>query len=225
MRDAPRHVGPGRGALRAHQVGDVVERDHEAMLGRRRLLGGDAYREIAVASAAIDHHLALHQALEAGARLGEQLAELGNHVGERSPERFGFHPPASTPITPALAPASTASVKRRRLSMRLCARMRSSRCVRNSCVILLKVSPSWARSPSPGRTGTSTYRLPVETWSAAPISRRIGATRLLAKFSPIHTAESSTMSAMTVYISAKATCTPTRRSCRLAYSATLARVA
>ena len=56
---------------------------------------------------------------------------------------------ASTPMTPALAPASTASVKRRRLSIRSRARTMSSCWVRSSRVILLKVSPSWARSPSP----------------------------------------------------------------------------
>ena len=64
-----------------------------------------------------------------------------------------MQPSASTPMTPALAPASTASVKRRRLSIRSRARTMSSRWVRSSCVILLKVSPSCARSPSdaPGR--------------------------------------------------------------------------
>ena len=43
---------------------------------------------------------------------------------------------------------------------------------------------------------------------AAPIRRRIGATSRLAKFSPSQTADSSTISAITVYISAKAICTP-----------------
>ena len=32
MRDAPRHVGPGRGALRLHEVGDVVDRDDVGFL-------------------------------------------------------------------------------------------------------------------------------------------------------------------------------------------------
>ena len=60
----------------------------------------------------------------------------------------------------------------------------SSRCVRSSCVMRLKVSPRWARSPSDWRTGTRTNRLPVDTRLAAPIRRRIGATRRLAKFEP-----------------------------------------
>ena len=132
--------------------------------------------------------------------------------------RMLMRPLASTPMTPALAPASTASVKRRRLSIRSRARTMSSRWVRSSCVILLKVSPSWARSPSERRTGTWTWRLPVDTMLAAPISRRIGATSRLAKCRPIQTADSSTVSAITVYISAKAICTPSRRASRLAYS-------
>ena len=103
-------------------------------------------------------------------------------------------------MTPALAPASTASVKRRRLSITSRARTMSSRCVRSSAVMRLKVSPSWPRSPSDSRTGTRTYRLPVDTTLAAPIRRLIGATSTLAKFSPIQTADNSTVSAITVYI-------------------------
>ena len=57
-------------------------------------------------------------------------------------------PEASTPMMPALAEDSTASMKRRRLSISSLALTSSSRWVRSSCVILLKVSPSWARSPS-----------------------------------------------------------------------------
>ena len=115
-----------------------------------------------------------------------------------------MRPSALTPITPALAPASTASVKRRRLSITSRARTMSSCCVRSSCVILLKVSPSWAKSPSERRTGTWTCRLPVETTLAAPIRRRIGATSRLAKSSPIQAEESRTISAMTANISQKA---------------------
>jgi hypothetical protein len=59
-------------------------------------------------------------------------------------------------MTPALAPASTASVKRRRESITSRARTMSSRWVRRSWVILLKVSPSCARSPSARRVGTWT---------------------------------------------------------------------
>ena len=139
--------------------------------------------------------------------------------------RMLTQPSPSTPITPALAPASTASVNRRRLSIRSRARMISSRWLRNSCVMRLNVSPSCARSPSDWRTGTRTCRLPVETTLAAPIRRRIGATSRLAKSSPTQTADNSTVSAMTVYISANAICTPRRRASIAAYSLTLSRVA
>ena len=50
VRDAARDVGPGRGALRRHQIGDVVERDDVAVLGLGRLLGGDPHREVALAA-------------------------------------------------------------------------------------------------------------------------------------------------------------------------------
>jgi hypothetical protein len=46
---------------------------------------------------------------------------------------------------------------------------------------------------------------------AAPISRRIGATSQLAKFSPISTDDIRMVSAITVNISANATWMPSRR--------------
>ena len=68
-----------------------------------------------------------------------------------------------TPMTPELTPDSTASVKRRRRSICSLAATSSARWLRSSVVILLKVWPSCARSPSRGRMGTSTMRLPLET--------------------------------------------------------------
>jgi len=53
--------------------------------------------------------------------------------------------------------------------------------------------------------------LPVETRSAAPINRRIGATSMLAKDRPIHTADNSIVSAITAYTRPKAVVTPVRR--------------
>ncbi len=131
-------------------------------------------------------------------------------------------PEASTPMMPALAEDSTASMKRRRLSIRSLALTSSSRWVRSSCVILLKVSPSCARSPSDLWTGTWTCRSPVETILAALIRRRIGATSQLAKFSPISTDAIRMVSAITANISANATWMPSRRDSIWAYSATLA---
>ncbi len=112
-------------------------------------------------------------------------------------------PEASTPMMPALADDNTASMKRRRLSIRSLALTSSSRWVRNSCVILLKVSPSCARSPSDLWTGTCTCRSPVETILAALIRFRIGATSQLAKFNPISTEAIRMVSAITANISAK----------------------
>ncbi len=114
-------------------------------------------------------------------------------------------PVASTPMMPALADDSTASMKRRRPSITSLACTSSSRWVRSSWVILLKVSPSRARSPSDLITGTCTARSPVETRLAALIRRRIGATSQLEKFRPISTDDISTVSAITVNISANAT--------------------
>ena len=49
MGDAARDVGPGRGALRRNQFGDVVERDDIAVARLAGLLGADADRQIALA--------------------------------------------------------------------------------------------------------------------------------------------------------------------------------
>ena len=173
VRDAARDVGPGRGALRRHQLGDVVERDRHSRARRR----GDCSvvtrtDRLRSRPCAVDRDLALHQPLDAELGVGEDLrraparsrraAGRATSASSRpiscSAERLRMlmRPSASTPMTPALAPASTASVKRRRLSIRSRARTMSSRWVRSSCVILLKVSPSWARSPSERRIGTWT---------------------------------------------------------------------
>ena len=69
VRDAARDVGPGRGALRRDQVGDVVERHHIAAVLVGRLLGGDAHRQIALAHVAADRDLSLHQPVHAGCAL------------------------------------------------------------------------------------------------------------------------------------------------------------
>ena len=50
MRDPACHVGPGRGALRDHEFGDVVERDNITVFGVGRLLAGDTHRQIALAA-------------------------------------------------------------------------------------------------------------------------------------------------------------------------------
>ena len=69
-------------------------------------------------------------------------------------------PSASTPTTPAVTPDSTASMKRRRSSSVVLAPTSASRWLLSSEVMVLKVEPSTARSPSAGLTSTATSRLP-----------------------------------------------------------------
>ena len=69
-------------------------------------------------------------------------------------------PSASRPTTPAVTPDSTASMKRRRSSSLVLALTSSSRWLLSSEVMVLKVEPSTARSPSAGSTSTFTARLP-----------------------------------------------------------------
>src|SRR4029077_13780326 len=59
--DTVSHVGPRGGALRGYEFGDIVERHDVPALGRARLFARHAHREIALATVAIDRHLALHQ--------------------------------------------------------------------------------------------------------------------------------------------------------------------
>ena len=113
VRDAARHVGPGRGALRGHELGDVVERHDVAVLGRARLLAGHADRQIALAAVAVDRHLALHQPLHADARGREHVGELGHDLGERPSERLGLGS-ADQPLGRPVQDADAALARRRR---------------------------------------------------------------------------------------------------------------
>ena len=90
MRDAPGDVGPGRGPLREHELGDVVDGDDVAVLRLGGLLAGDAHREISLLAAAADRHLALDEPLIAVARGLKNLGKLGRHVSERPAERLAF---------------------------------------------------------------------------------------------------------------------------------------
>ena len=74
MRDAPRHVRPGGGALRHHELGDVVERDDVmTLIGFAGELSRDTHVEIAIAAGPVDGDLSLDQSLAAGARDREQI--------------------------------------------------------------------------------------------------------------------------------------------------------
>jgi len=95
---------------------------------------------------------------------------------------------ASTPMMPALAEDSTASITGGGLSMRsLGADQFVALGAQLLCHLVEGLAEVAARSPSDRWTGTWTCRSPVETILAALISRRIGATSQLAKFSPIRT--------------------------------------
>ena len=88
--DAAGDVGPGRRALREHQLGDVVDGDDVAVIGLGGLLAGDAHRKIALLTVAADRHLALDQPLIAAARRVEDLGEFGRDFGQRTAERLAF---------------------------------------------------------------------------------------------------------------------------------------
>src|ERR1700712_5786864 len=184
------------------------------------LFGADTNREIAFMAVAADRDLALNQPLRALAGGSHHVVEFGQHVRQRMIQRFGFGM-ADEFLSGAVENADAArgidanDTGAGRGQHRLdeapaavdqvaCAHS-SSRWVRSSCVILLKVSPSWARSPSERCTATWTCRSPVETMLAALISRRIGATSQLAKFSPIRIDAIRIVSAITAKISAKLT--------------------
>ncbi len=83
MGDAAGHVGPGRGALRGDEIGDVVQRDDEV----RMPLDGSPRRghpnvEGALGDAALDGDLALHGAREELQRVGQQRRDLGHDLGD-----------------------------------------------------------------------------------------------------------------------------------------------
>ena len=84
--DAAGDVGPGRGALRQHQFGDVVDGDDIAVLGFARLLAGHAHRIISLLAVARERDLTLHQPLIAAARGLKNLGEFGRDRRQRLAE-------------------------------------------------------------------------------------------------------------------------------------------
>ena len=93
MCDTARDVGPGGGALRGHELGDIVERHHIAAFGRTRLFARDAHRQIALAAVTIDRHLTLHQTLQPGARHSEDIGKLGDDIGQLPSQRLSLRTP------------------------------------------------------------------------------------------------------------------------------------
>ncbi len=144
-----------------------------------------------------------------------------------SAERFRMPtlPEASTPMMPALADDSTASMKRRRLSIRSEALTSSSRWVRSSRRHLveglaeLREVAFGLGGPAPGRADRRSKRYwprSSDCGSAPPASWR----------NSVRSAPTAIrmVSAITANISAKATWMPSRRASIWAYSATLAAV-
>ena len=82
MRDAPRDIGPGRGALRGNQVGDVVKGHDVARLLLARALARHGNVQVARLAFAHDVHMRLHPCLIAGHGLLDQVPDLGNHRAE-----------------------------------------------------------------------------------------------------------------------------------------------
>ena len=133
MGDAPRDIGPGRIALRRDEFGDVVEGHDMAVLGVIRALGRDPHDEAAILLAGPEIDLAFGRT---GGPARSPDRAHGTKSGSASPRRLAdevlgslrqeqlspngspsiFVHPGSRPITPALTPASMASVKRRRSS-------------------------------------------------------------------------------------------------------------
>ena len=81
---APRNVGPGGGALRGDELGDVIKCDDVmALIGFAGQLTRNTHVEIAIATSPVDGDLPLDQSLAAGARRREEINQFRHHVAER----------------------------------------------------------------------------------------------------------------------------------------------
>ena len=83
VRDTAGNVGPGRGALRAHQFGDVVERDHVAFIRSPDCSLVTRTDKLRSRPARLMVDLTLHQALHARAGGRDQFDQFGRDFGER----------------------------------------------------------------------------------------------------------------------------------------------
>ena len=185
VRDAPRHVAPGRHALRHHEVGHVVEGDDIALepavvrrAAPRRAPGGRARaplrrsRTSAWATPALRASSRCSSLGELGHRLDERPAGRGlAGRGRGAPPRRRSSSRSARRrrgrSTPAVTPESTESNSRRRRSVSALAAISASRWPFTWRVISLKVRPSSAISSSPFSSRTRTSRSPCPTRSAA----------------------------------------------------------
>ena len=177
VRDSPRHVAPGRHALRHDEVGHVVEGDdialEPAVVGVPRR---DADQKVALAALAAEPDLGLGDAALAFVEPVQELGELRHRPDQRLPARasrsrsssaaaaafiISIRPAPSRPTTPAVTPDSTESNSRRRRSVSALAAISASRWPFTCRVISLKVRPSSAISSSPFSSRTRTSRSPL----------------------------------------------------------------
>jgi len=80
MRDAPRHIGPGRGALRRNEIGNVIESHDEAMSLFARFA---RHLNVQMAKRAVTPHIHLARSAAIGLRerAPDQTGQFGNALG------------------------------------------------------------------------------------------------------------------------------------------------
>ena len=202
--DAARHLGPGRLALGAHQLGHVVEGQNEAPDLLALQLGREPDEQGSLVAAADHRDLLLDRLVRSLRKASEQRRQLGQDVLDRAaPPGRRRRSPAdpwrsdwagsrggseSSPMTPAVTPASTASVNRRRSSSCWLAAISSRRWPSSWLVMRLKARESSAISSSASSSGTRAMRSPLRTRLAAAMRRLIGVASWSAKFMPSQTA-------------------------------------
>ena len=83
MRNPPGDVGPGRRTLGQHQLGDIVDRDHVAVLGFGCLFAGDAHGIISLLPVARHRQLSLDKPLVAASRRVEDFRKFRRDFRKR----------------------------------------------------------------------------------------------------------------------------------------------
>ena len=242
MRDAPRHVRPGGTALRRHQIGDVVERDDQAL----DLAAGALLRDLDVEGAQLAAARSAGSAQRAGPRLrcrasSSTVASAGIASSSGRPTRsLSARPSASsadrlTRVTRAVAVEAYdagRNARQHRLgeAPALVDLLVGRRAARSRCELQLArhgVEGGGERADVAGRSrAPARARRDCRPKPPAPRRSAVGSARRgsRAKPSPIQIADSSTTSATPTKTIAKATCTPNRFACSCWYSAAFSSV-
>ena len=165
VRDPPGHLGPGRLPLGRQQGGDVVEGDDVAQDGPRRAAARRAPAACAGAGRASSVRWRSTSSSGCGSAASRSLPRAAQDLVDRRADqalaassrkscaaRLGstMRRSASVPMTPALTPASTVSVKRRRSSSCRLASISSRRWLSSWVVIRLKARLSMTNSSLSG---------------------------------------------------------------------------